>query len=645
MTDGDRQSLFEANLRLFGLHVSMDVAKLLAGLSSDARLVPADAEAGPNIAVGSARLYPDPADQFSRKQVESYLANPQSLNLKPLDHALDLSDAARLDQIHVKPLLEYAAEHGLFDKRDPECPVGYLVTFGIGLGFHLPDLVSALPVRNLILADQSPVFLTLSLRCVDWHPIFDALQARGGKLICLFYSDPQTLSNQIYHAMRGADQVLLDGSHLFCHYRTAFITQVMELFQRSLPVIADSDGFFEDECLMLTTSVQNLKGQAVEFLKPDVKTRQEVKAGPAVFVVGSGPSIDNDLDKIRAFQGKVTIISGGTGLNVLLEAGIRPDFHCEIENVPDIYTVNADAASRHDLSGITLIASSTVDPRVTAFFDKTYFIFRDQLAPTRLFAPEGLVMPMAGPTVTHLACRVALAMGAGSIYLFGVDLGSTEPDRHHSRRSIYGLSSDAYWRGGAQMEGLNIPTNGNLRERVFTSREFAFARLFFSTLASSTPQVQFYNCSDGVRIEGTEPRAASDIDPEAVDFSGLPAKPALASFQLSETAVDRSFAEILEHFTSGGDAPTQQSEEGDFISLFNGMQSRLTVGSVQDVSASMETARFMQAGSLTMIMQSANMVWGRLPSGRREAFVMLLKAALHDFGKDTAEYFKGLRDA
>ncbi len=609
-SSSEPNTLFERNLIALAEHVSFEFAQGLAALRSDLELVTEPKSGLLNIKAGDRMMYPTGAEPFAARQVAEYVAKPQRLSLRPSPPAVG---SALLSDRAVASLHNRFGSKLVSTQRDPDVTAGYLTVFGLGLGLQLSPLLERLNVRNLIVADGTPAFLALSMQVIEWMDIIATLRDRGGKVTFTFDGDPVALSNKVYEAMRGPDRGLMDGSYIFGHYRMPVLERAMALFMEGLPVIGDSDGFFEDECLMLRNAATNLADKNVNVLAQGAGRSD---AAPAI-VVGSGPSIDAEMATLRRLRDRCLLISGGTGLGVLLEAGLKPDFHCEIENVPDILTVNQTAAAKHDLAGIRLIAASTVDPLLPPLFEETIFVLRENLSPTRMFGNTDLVLPMAGPTVTHLACRSAMALGCRDIYLFGVDLGSVDAGRHHSGASIYNLSDDPYWRGGAAMDKLSIPAVGNFRDQVFTSREFAFARLYFSTLASLNPDFQIHNCSDGVRIEGAAAQRGSDLHlPEVmVDIpemvSGLPA------LSVRKAAIDQAMHDLWNAMS--GLAPSIAGLAGrtgdDILSVNDGLKAALAGSEAATADA---TAKFMMAGTLQMILQTGNSLYGRVSPGRRK---------------------------
>ena len=611
---GIPQTLFERNLLALAEHVSLPFAERLATLQSDLALVKDEGTGLLNIEVGGRRLYPSGAEPFAARQVAEYIDSPQALSLSPVPPPADrslISDRA-MRKLHGK----FASKMDR-QKRDPDLLAGYLTMFGLGLGLQIEPLLQRFNVRHLIIADQTPAFLALSMQAIEWSTVIEIVKGRGGRIHFVFDENPVALSNQTYDAMRGADRGLLDGSYIFGHYRTPVLEAAMAQFMESTRVIADSDGFFEDECLMLKNASENISARAHTVLVQ----RPPGSNCPPVVVVGSGPSIDGEIETLKGLRDKCLFISGGTGLGVLLEAGIRPDFHCEIENVPAIITVNRMVADRYGTDGIHLIAAATVDPDVLALYGKTSLVMRESLSPTRLFTGADLVLPMAGPTVTHLACRTAMALGAPEVYLFGVDLGTVTPERHHSEASIYGLSDDPFWRSGGEMEKLTIPVPGNFRETAYTSREFAFGQLYFSALASLNPAHRFYNCSDGVRIEGAQPTPSQRIslpsiriDPDAL----VSALPVLAP---SDQAIGTAMAALGEEMSSLAPkvAGLAARHAGPDMQNLNDALRDVLSGSDGNDPAS--TAKFMMQGTSQMILQSGNSLYGRVSPSRRAEVV------------------------
>ncbi|MEQ9488080.1 MAG: DUF115 domain-containing protein [Alphaproteobacteria bacterium] len=611
---------------------------LTSAPADNVELISGDREGGPNIATASRRLYQPDGQHYAEDQVRAFLESPKRLSLAPAPP----TSAAAFSEMAVARLYGRFSDRLIRDDRDPSLAAGYLVSLGLGLGLHLPMLLDALPVRNIVIVEQSPAIVRLSLAVLDWAGMAEELERRGGRLHLFIAGNPQTVSARIYETMRGDDMPFLDGSVIFPHYATSYLNEVAGAFATALPMIGDPVGFLEDEALMLRNTAANLKAEPDGILRPGSGTGA-VSPVPA-FIVGSGPSIDSQIDTIAKHRNDALVISGGTGLSVLLENGITPDLHCEIENVPDIYAAILQCAARHDLSALTLVGSVTVDPRVPPFFGWFLGVFRDVLSSTRAFADGYKPLEMAGPTVTNLACRTAIAAGCSEIYLFGTDLGSIDPEKHHSDGSLYAYSDDPYWQSGAQMESLSIPAAGNFRETVYTSREFLFTKLYFDTLTQNFPAVAFRNCSDGMRIAGAIPFEAQAVALPSLQPS---VKQALLD-GLSEPwrqhdEIDGVLATIRQALAGAAvDLQFQArglSGESDLSMLAENLKPFLHDGQMADGDELDAIARFMMSGSVMMIVLAANSLLGRVGPDDRQAVIDAMLAEIEDFAGSAVPLF------
>lgn len=463
-----------------------------------------------NIDLGHTRLYDGGAAAYAAGQTSRFLSSPGRLHVNP--PALD-SDWVKGERPFYETLIARFGPLPDQTQGDPGVTSGALISFGVGLGLHVPLLLKSISVRHVFLAEQFPEFVALSLSVADWAGMVEGLEARGGSLHLYLDASPIVLAARVFEGLRRHCALTMDGSYGLRHYASPVLDEAHRQFGEMLPTLGSSHGFVEDECLMLRNTAAVMQRPGIRLAPPVDHAPQPM---PAI-VVGSGPSLDGSIDHIRRLRDKAFLISGGTALSALLGHGLKPDLHCEVENVEDINTVIAGVAARYDLSDIPLLCPMTVDPRVPGPFGKVAAFFREGLTPTLLFG--GAVGPWnhAGPTVTNLALRAAVWAGARQVYLFGVDMGAVEPDKHHSDASFYawdGQGRDgAYWRSGANMERFDIAVPGNFRDRVFTNKTFLFNKAFFSTFAAAHPGISVSNCSDGARIEGTVP-----CPPDGLDF-------------------------------------------------------------------------------------------------------------------------------
>lgn len=569
-----------------------------------------------NINLGHTLFYSAGAEGYATEQVASFLKDPKRFYVQPpMFGSVFLNREEELYRAVFEKFgdIDEQAANTLHDMD-----AGYLLSFGIGLGLHLPKLLERLEVRELVLVEQFWEFLVLSLKVMDWKPLFEVLHARGGSIQFLVDADPVNLANAAFKGLRGRQFGLIDGSFGFQHYRSPVLDKAHALFRDMLPSLAMSEGFFDDECVMFRHARENLENQSFSIF--DGLAKESPLNGCPVFIVGSGPSVDQALEAIKHNRDNAVVISAGTGLGVLLRAGIKPHFHCETENLPIVYeAVKSHKDGGRDFSGVHLIASPTVDPRIPPEFDDVTFVFRQSLTSSILFSQHHSSLP-TGATVANFACRFALELGAGRIYLFGVDLGSTTLKKHHSVDSVYLRSKDSFWQSGLGMLPMDMEVPGNLRDKVYSNALFMFTRTHFHNMIAQNIATRFFNCSDGAKIEGAIP-----LQPDLVrlpapkdSFDGLAQEviSQLPHYRKGSYPVPDTVDKYRQAIRAWHQAYKEIDHDG-FLQFYNGLTGLLS--SEGDVYE--EAARALNAGTVLLMVQFGFFYMRRLPEEKRGEFV------------------------
>ncbi len=138
-----------------------------------------------------------------------------------------------------------------------------------------------------------------------------------------------------------------------------------------------------------------------------------VAAGAPVVIVGSGPSLRSSLPALRRVRRGLCLFTSPRGADALLEAGLVPDLVVvEHQTALDAHFSVQDVSHRH-ARGLACAPLIAADARTPA-------ALLAGIAPDRLFVPDPLPTWGLWPAT---AAALALASGAGSVSLLGVDLG------------------------------------------------------------------------------------------------------------------------------------------------------------------------------------------------------------------------------
>ncbi len=509
----DDGNLFDLNMRAFMAH-RPDIWALLDGYGE----VRAAAVPGPgpekgssrpvNIDLGRVNLYPEDAAKWTAEQLESYFRKPDRL-IFPDPAATELGHEADEMNRSLDGYIQDSIQGPL--AAAPLTDVGYAFVFGIGLGYHLPELVARNLARNLVLIEPVPEFLIHSLYAIDWRDLFDSAQRRGTEIHFRVGKDPVRTILEIEGLLiHGRARCFLDGAYAYMHYYSWELRETRALLNRKIMNFLIRPGDFDDEALMMENAYGNLGRWHFRLVE---KRPRLAQAMPAV-IVGSGPSLDRDLEALKELKDKAVIVSCGSALGILLKHGIRPDLHVENENTLPLVENLKSFNRQFGFDGITLLAAITVPPDIGSMFDERWFYYRAPLSPSSILIDSSLPLLYGGPLVANAAAAALATLGFREIYLFGVDCGQRQGAAHHARDAVYFEDDYDNFIDGEGHElfasELDREVPGNFGGMVSTSAYYDLSRRTFTELQRDFG-FDLFNCGDGAKIDGARPKAAPSI--------------------------------------------------------------------------------------------------------------------------------------
>ncbi|MEQ9488454.1 MAG: DUF115 domain-containing protein [Alphaproteobacteria bacterium] len=662
MDETSNPTLFHQNLVALRPFLSDALFSYLMTDSRPGATLVADGDGKLNIDLGGRLLYAPDAETYCRNQVNDFVANPvrrvslitsnflfQPDQLGPAGEPFSFTprpaDAGRLAKMLPPPGDRVAGDIArellpLIDGKAldwfPDRDAGHMVIFGIGLGLHVPILAERLPVRHLILIEQYPEFLKLCLHAVDWRPVTERFSASGGSISFVVGNKPDALAADIIELMRGPAYSRIDGAFFQTHFKTEVFEQTVARIQERSPEIERSQGFFEDELLMIRNTAANLRAGSPRLFYDTGPPRDRKDAERTMMIVGSGPSVTASMPEIQRLRREgVPIISAGTGIGPLLAAGITPDAHCEIENVPELVDVIRAYDPAH-LKKVTLLGSTTLDPRIPPLFNDLVYVLRAGLSSSALFAKGFPASGLAGPTVANMACRVAMGLGYSKLLLFGIDLGSKDADRHHADDTLYYTQEGEWWESGNDMAAFVIPVEGNRGGTVYTNQPFLGARSAFETLFRDRKNATVLNCSDGMRIPGAATAEAGEISATEADSAAgfsdqLRNLPSVDGSGADLPAVIAAFATGFQGWADRADRllASFASRNVDLDALLDAVDALIEPGrDIRKIETHDDLAALCARGSLLSAMQFAHTLYRRMPDDARAEFLTCLTESL-----------------
>lgn len=494
-----KDKLFKRNLAAFERKFKT-IHGLLASFQKTHSTLVDDGKGDVDIEFRGERFYGTGAKRHAERQVDEFLEDPVRVRISP-PRTSSLDDIAGP---FTYKILRRADDEGIdFAVQPVKSECFCLIVFGVGLGAHIEPLVERTKCRVLFLVEPNVEFLYHSLFVTDWEALFKRFEEEDMHLFFEVDKNYQRVAYNLRIQIRALLPCLFDGTIIYTHYHNATLERAKEETAKEARLVFAGLGFVEDEIMMIRNSCHNLK----DYESHHFKRAESLTRTPA-FIVGSGPSLDEGIDTIRKYQDKALIISCGTGLGALLAAGITPDFQIEMENVEAVYDLLREAAKTQDFAKICLVATPTIYPGTRDLFGKTLFFFRPGLSTWEMFSlGDDTGFEDVGPTVSNCGLSFAQELGCREIYFFGMDFGTKDPEVHHARDSTYMQDQ------GLEYDGvLDEPYPGNFGGTVYTDHTMKWARgIVEGSIRRYGQGRTYYNCSDGVRMDGAIPRVATAV--------------------------------------------------------------------------------------------------------------------------------------
>jgi hypothetical protein len=464
------------------------------------------------------------ADLSDRPQILAY-HNLRQFSENPSHGRHQVFHYSKLDAEYPNRATRHFAKHypdnsGL--NRYPsfgEKEIPLLIVFGSRLGWHLPRLLAEYKIRHLIVIETDLDAFRLSVFFQDYVQLSRLALERETDLTFIVQSEVEKIARSMTAAMlksQGLPQFFIHGASLFYALDDEeMVAKIRLTIMETMWELFFGLGYFDDELVTIRHTFGNLKQRVPIYQRP-----KSIPDDAVAFIIGSGPSLDGLIPLLRQYGDRAVIFSCGTALGILHKMGIKPDFHIEKERQNIIAEVIQKSISndREFLKGVNFIGLSPVYPEVFGMFDRCGMIVKAADTMGSILQVDGLPpeLVLSGqPTVTNTAIDFALSAGFKNIYLFGVDMGSKDKEKHHSQHTVYlnlMPEEDHLKKILAHQPSNDIVVPGNFGGEAHANKILAFARRMMSAAIADHPDAKVYNLNDGALIEHAIPLHPEDFE-------------------------------------------------------------------------------------------------------------------------------------
>lgn len=459
------------------------------------------------------------------------------------DKPVDKTNYVHTDTMWKLGQLQAQAFSSFFTKKDfshsveDDSPVGFgelpksinsLFVFSTGVGFDVEKLICDYSVKRLYILEPNPDIFYASMQLVDWGGALSKIIDNGGSVYIGVSEDKDQLITDLTFAVNKNGRHNATGAYLYSSfykddYKDMFV-RLKDIMNLSL---FNGYGFYDDSRISLAHTLSNFRNKIPCILSSKKMNVDYGQARVPVFIVGNGPSLDDEIDFLKENSNKAVIISCGTSLKALYVNNIVPDFHMELErtaHIPYWIKKSSDEPEYRDfLKKITFVGMSQVHPEAFSLFGCAVQVPKDvesgSFAINR--ALPNLKIPLVSrvaPSCVHVALTMSVIFGFKKLYFFGVDMGYKSEDSHHSKFSLYSDLNDKAKKHYSPKGKLHTEFESNFSDGVVMSSGHLpmFKDQLESIIAGWKENIlggfDVMNCSDGALIKGAEPCHSSEIN-------------------------------------------------------------------------------------------------------------------------------------
>ena len=389
--------------------------------------------------------------------------------------------------------------------------------FGLGLGFQLGYLYEKMTPVNLFIVEPNLDFFYYSLCVFDYRPFFEYIKKEGLRICFYINTSPKEFYSTLTVFLLNTLGVNLPFK-LLITYRDNEINKYIEIMERDYPTMVLSDGFLDDYLFGFNHSQQNISS-GVPFMR-DVCIPCEIADIPVV-VVGNGPSLDDEIDLLYKYQDRCFIVACGTAYSALCRCNICADIYIAVERTPGVYnSLMAVNENREFFDQTICFALEVVQPKVVSLFKHGIIIPKtNELTALLLtknypdFMRKICTLSRTNPLVSNFGLELSSRLGFKKVYILGIDNGSVS-DNSHSFFSLYyddeKKLKDRY--KNMILDEMKETMPGNFVSTVRTNALFKNSASIMESTIISYPHTKFYNCSNGMKIEGAVPKRFSETE-------------------------------------------------------------------------------------------------------------------------------------
>ena len=366
---------------------------------------------------------------------------------------------------------------------------GSTVFLGALTGLHIVQYLNTTDVRDVVIIE--PDINKFILSC--WFLDYEAIEKHFKRLV--MHIGEEMPENPLNYLLGASPVTASVWMRILPIYPSKMFDEITNRINLRWRVQHEVLVPFDRELRNLTYGAMNLRDE-----RPILCKQPELSAQSRIAVVGSGPSLDQDMEWLKANRDKLIVFAVHSAVRALKKNGIQPDFQCTLDTEIDEVTLGRLGLDPE----IPLVAYYKMDPVTLKKFKTVLLVPENGKANAVNFQHE---IYNTHPTSGNLTVAVATFMRSAEVYLLGLDFGFRSTRRSHVSGSLHDDEGDQSHLDAEMRE--NVLSKPNFAENegvIFTHAYYTMSRITAeAAIKSGGSEVKVFNLSDGVMIEGAEP--------------------------------------------------------------------------------------------------------------------------------------------
>jgi len=371
-----------------------------------------------------------------------------------------------------------------------------IVLYGLGLTHHLVRLIQLNPQLNFYIYEPDVAIFVESLKVLNMEDLFEHPQVK------LLYVGNEDIHARAFHIMVNTYSEYHKVDVFIPFYAQLHLDNMREFYNYNFTIREAQlleQGF---ESIFGTLPYRNIIRNIEKIYRShSLRVLKNKFEDCTAIVIGGGPSLEIDIEQIKANRDKLLVIAAGSSIQSLLHFGLEPDLTVSMDpgeaNGRVFYNI------RNDVSNVPLVFVPQIYTHILNLeFHSLFHAYfsNDPIIDYLLSDIAKDTKVRATHSVTGTAIQVAHYLGAKRVLFAGQDL-SFPGEKYYSSGAQHvntGYSSQVVQSSALEVENVNGSIN-----RTNISMRATLENI--ESLISDIQNVEFINTSSlGAKIKGAD---------------------------------------------------------------------------------------------------------------------------------------------